>query len=364
MSFLKSLFGLKDDPINSYEDFWNWFESHQKKFYKTVKNHQNIESDFFDKLSPKLEELKEGYYFVTGMMDDDKAELIFTADGSVKNFVFVEELVNAAPAIEHWKFTAHKPALDIKDVGISMAGYEFSAEKLHFYSNELPNYPDEIDISVVYDDYSKEDKTVITNGVFIFLDNFLGELDFAIQIDAVTLVEQSQAKEALVPISKLKEFLNWRQKEFVEKYDGLRYDTEEDNYAILEAELESGNNLIATINTDLLNWDGKASHPWFLKVSLQYGNGGNNGMPSKDIMVVLEKIENDIIAELKDHDGYLAVGRQTAEGVRELYFCCKDFRKPAKVLHHIFQKYNNEIAMDYDIFKDKYWLSLNRFKIN
>jgi hypothetical protein len=51
-------------------------------------------------------------FFLTGMYNDDTVELVLTADGAVKNIVFVEELVNSAPKIEGWKFTALKPALD------------------------------------------------------------------------------------------------------------------------------------------------------------------------------------------------------------------------------------------------------------
>ncbi len=52
-----------------------------------------------------------------------------------------------------------------------------------------------------------------------------------------------------------KEFLTWRQKEFIEKYEGARYDTENDEYSMMEAELESGNMLLAIVNTNLLEWD-------------------------------------------------------------------------------------------------------------
>ncbi len=34
------------------------------------------------------------------------------------------------------------------------------------------------------------------------------------------------------------------------------------NKAVLEAESESGNKLIAILNTQILDWDNKASHPW------------------------------------------------------------------------------------------------------
>ena len=65
--------------------------------------------------------------------------------------------------------------------------------------------------------------------------------------------------------------------------------------------------------------------------------------------------------ELKDVDGYLNIGRQTANGEREIYFACKDFRKPSKIFFKIQTNYSNSFEIDYDIYKDKYWQSFNRF---
>ncbi|MDB5199937.1 MAG: hypothetical protein JWO92_1900 [Chitinophagaceae bacterium] len=118
MSFLKNIFAKKDEPIESYADFWNWFQKNQKLFFKVVKEKGNIEKEFFDKLSPRLDEIKDGIYYLTGMFDDDTVELVLTAEGTIANIVFVEELVNSAPKIGGWKFTALKPALDIQDVNI------------------------------------------------------------------------------------------------------------------------------------------------------------------------------------------------------------------------------------------------------
>jgi hypothetical protein len=150
MSFLKSFFKTKDEPIHSYDDFWNWFAKNAKTFHKVVKEQGNIEKDFFNKLSPKLNELKEGFWYLTGMYDDITAELVITADGTIKNIVFVEDLILAAPTIEGWKFTALKPALDIKDVSIEMSGFKFNNENLYFYTNDHLDYPDEIDIIIVH----------------------------------------------------------------------------------------------------------------------------------------------------------------------------------------------------------------------
>ncbi len=362
MSLLKKMFGKKDEPIKSYSDFWNWFQNNEKTFHHVVKQHKNIEKEFFDIISPKLLELKEGFFFLTGMFDDNTVELILTPDGIVKNIVFIEELVQASPKIEGWKFTALKPASNITDFGIEMAGLKFNEEKLSFYSNDSKDFPDEIDITIVHDDLNEENKATITNGTFIFLDNYLGELDFVSTIDKITVVGKNVTQQELVPIGKLKDFLIWRQKEFIEKYDGVRYDTENDSYSSLEATLKNGNPLIAIVNSTLLNWDDKASHPWILYVEMTFNGKDNNGLPNNDMYQFLNEIEDLMLVELKDVDGYLNIGRQTAENVREIYFACKDFRKPSKVLHKIIGEFSSKIEISYDLYKDKYWQSFDRFK--
>lgn len=364
MSFLKSIFGKKGYPVKSYSDFWNWFSQHEKDFFNVVssrKGSKEIEKGFFDKLSPKLEELKDGYFYLTGMFDDNTVELVLTADGNTKNIVFVEELVKAAPNIAGWKFTALKTAMEIKDVNISMAGYEFNSSNLNFYATAFEEYPDEIEITIVHNDLTEENRKQLTNGIYIFLDNYLGELDFVNNIDTLKIVGTQQAEKELIQISKLKDFLTWRQKEFREKYKGVRYDTENDGHSTLEAELESGNKLFAVINTDLLNWDSKASHPWVSVLTLKYDGSKSNGMPSDNEYKLLDKIQDEIMQELKDIDGYLNIGRQTANGEREIYFACRDFRKPSKIFYEVQQKYSDSFEIEYDIYKDKYWQSFERF---
>jgi hypothetical protein len=361
MSFLKSIFGKKNEPIKSYADFWNWFQENEKSFYTVVKNNKNIEKDFFNKLSPKLEELKEGYFYLTGMLNENTGELIITADGIAKNIVFVEELVSSAPNMQGWKITAHKKPMDIDKLVIKMGNYKFSSENIYFYANELLEYPDEIDITVVHNDLNEENKSQVANGTYIFLDNYLGELDFLTTIDNLKIIGKQELKQELVPIAKLKDFLTWRQKEFIEKYEGVRYNTENDAYVGLEAELENGNKLLAVVNTELLNWDSKASHPWISIITFKYDGRKTNGMPNDKDYKLLNNIEEEILQELKDKNGHLNIGRQTADNEREIYFACNDFRKPSKIFYEIQQKYSDKFQIDYNIFKDKYWQSYERF---
>jgi Family of unknown function (DUF695) len=363
MDFLKNIFSKKEGKIETKQDFWNWFIKYEKDFFHIVKERTNLQKGFFDKLSPKLDEIKSGFYYVTGMYDDNTVELILTADGDIKNIAFVEELVNAAPAISGWRITALKPSLDVKDVNIKMAGYEFNGKNIHFYSNEIEGYPDEIDVTIVHDDYTLENKDTIINGTYIFIDNFIGELNSVTTIDNLTFIGTKEATKDLIPIEKLKDYLIWREKEFIEKYQGIRYNTDEDNYSIIESELESGGITLAVINTDLLGWDSKASHPWILKVEIKFDGSKNNGMPDEETYKLLDKIEEDIMEELKDVEGYLNFGRETSGGLREIYFTCRDFRKPSKVLAEIEQNYTQYLKLSFQIFKDKYWQTFNRFEI-
>lgn len=362
MNFLKSLFKKKEEPIRSYDDFWRWFANNQKELYKVVKEKKDVEKDFLDKLSPKLEELRDGFYYLTGMYDDATVELIISAEGSAKNIVFVEELIGAAPKLKGWKFTALKPSLDIENVSIATGGQKFDKDNLSFYATEHAQYPDEIDITIVHNDLTEENKNAIIFGSQIFLDNYLGELEFLNNIDNLKTIGTKDAERELIPIAKLKDYLNWRQKEFVEKYEGVRYDTDNDTFTVFEAKGDGGKALIAVIDTELLTWDSKASHPWISILTLQYDGSNNNGLPNDEDLELFEKIETEIAEQLKDYDGYLYIGRQNGSQEREIYYACKDFRKPSKVFFDIQQRYSQQFEIDYDIFKDKYWLSFKRFE--
>nr|WP_315025973.1 DUF695 domain-containing protein [uncultured Chryseobacterium sp.] len=337
-----------------YEDFWDWFLAREKEFYAVVEKggQEAIENNFFDVIAPKLNQIKDGFYFLTGMSDNSTAELIITVDGELTNIAFAEEIIEAAPKISHWKFTALKPAMDIQKVIVNMGDYQFSKDNISFYSNELEDYQDEIDLVFVYHG-NAENKEAVTTGVCIFLDNFLGELNFATQIDTFRVIGLDEVKKELVPIEKLKDFLLWREREFAEKYKSVKRADEEDEFSILRADLENGKPLIACMNMRLLEYDAKASYPWVSVLKFQYNGDQNDGLPEKEDFETLSDIEDQAIEELKEY-GYLYVGRESADNIKESYFVGKDFRKISKTFNTIKQN-NPEYKITVRIFKDKYW---------
>jgi hypothetical protein len=363
MSFLRKIFSKRDAPIRTHDDFWNWFQQNEHDLYKVLSRGGDVGRDFFDRVASQVEQLYSGFLLLAGMSHEQTAELVFTVDGDVKRIAFVEDLVKAAPQIPGWRITALKAPVDLENMQINMNGFMFDDQRLSFYANEQEGYPDEVDITVVHQDLNDGNREQVTHGIFIFLDNYLGELNFVEDIDRLATVGVAEAVKPLIPISKLRGFLEWRKAEFVEKYDDAYYDTGRDNFSALEARLPNGKPLIAIINTTLLAWDRKASHPWIVRVDLGYEGEEDSGMPDDEAYELLDRVEDEIMNDLEDRQGYLNIGRQTADGVREIYFACKDFRKPSKVLYHFADTYMGLLTVTYSIFKDKYWQSFERFRV-
>ena len=364
MNFLKGLFGKSDEAEGdrAYDDFWTWFLKQEKAFAQVLRDRDDVEDKFMKPVAARLKTVREGLYVLVGVMND-VVDLTISADGNVKMIVFAEELVSAAPEIDGWRISALKPPEPMETLRLEMRDLVFDVHRISFYSNDTIGYPDLVDITIVHQDLNAENEPVIESGVYVFLEHLLGELEFVEAVDKLQVIGPAAAERERVSISKLKDFLAWRKEEFVEKYDSARYNTETDGYAALNGRLPDGTPLIATVNDTLLEWDRKASHPWILRVSVAYNSSTGQNMPDKATYALLDNLEEDINAELKDEDGYLNVGRQTGGGVREVYFACRDFRKPSKVLDKLTGVYADRFKISYDLYRDKYWRSFERFRV-
>lgn len=361
MGILSNLFNKNSTPvITTYAEFWAWFRKNESQFFASVKGGNDIDQQFFSKLSPMLDQLHEGIFFLTGMFNKETVELVLTADGFIKRIPYIEDLVSAAPNIQGWKFTALKPPMDAEGFTIDFAGNIFSNESLSFYANEHSDTPDKIDLLVVHKDYVEADNSNFVKGTDIFLENYLGELNLVTMIDNLTIGAADDCMD-LIPINKLKDYLIWREKEFVEKYGELRWLEENDNFSSLKAELEDGKPLVAIVNSALLEWKGKASHPWILAIEIKYNGEDNNGMPDDVAYAEMERFEDQLLIELRPIEGYLNVGRQTADGLRIVYFACTEFRRPVKVMDQLISQEGNKMDIQYDVYKDRYWGSFDYF---
>lgn len=366
----KTMHSLQNSPSTalaaSYAAFWHWFAQHERAFFQAVEDFHSsndqscIEKHFFAPLSSALDTIKKDLGFLTGMLDDTTVELVVSAEGAIEKIAFVEELIQAAPVLVGWKFTALKTGMD-KHTIMEMGGYKFTTDTISFYANEDAAHPDKIDLTVVHRDLTKNNHRVIQHGTLLFLENYLGELAFATLIDQTTVIRKHKAQQKLNAIEELNDYLLRRQQAFIEKYNGRRHSTNEDSYAAFKVALAKGHRSLAVMNTALLAWDEKVSHPWILVVGVQFDGILRNGMHNLKTYELLRQLEGDIRAELSDDEGYLNIGRQLGDGSCKVYYACHDFRKPSKVLHQLQVRYTDMLDVTYEIYKDKYWQSFEQY---
>lgn len=363
MHLFSSLFDKNKSsyPVTNYTEFWSWFQFNEKAFFKAVKSKKAIQQDFFLKLAPQLKALHEGYWFLAGMYDNETAELIITADGIIKNIVFVEELVAAAPHLERWKITALKQPAESDDYALHLNDHTFDDTTMRFYEQIRPDMPDEIDITIAHKDYNPDTKKIIEIGTSLTLDNYLGELNTIEWIDNVSIINPKDAETELIPFNKLKDYLQWRQKECTESCNTHRPILISDEFTALQATLENGTPMIAHINLDALDWDHKVNYPWMVSIRLIYKDQTSDGMPNSETALILNNIKIDIKKALEEEEYFIYIGEQLGNSQNQLYIVSTEFRKPSKVLYDLQQGIQNSISMEFNIYKDKYWQSFNHF---
>lgn len=361
MKLFKKLLQKKPTYPATYEGFWQWFTDNEARFFEALEEGEEIAEQVIYPIRNQLNKLRKGYLLLVGMPEEGVAELVFTAGGVVKNFVFMDDLVEHAPALDRWKFTSLKPSMDSDKFGIDMHDLSFRKDKIQFFAIENKEQPDLIELKFSHEDATAENLAEVEEGILIYLQHILGEEHYMSIIDRTEVILKDQVGEDLVPLEKLEEYLLWRQKEFLEKYEGFRQDTEQDPHSIYEALLESGNRQVAMINSSLLNWDKKASHPWMMVIAIQYETTREDRLPDDAISEVLNSFEDRLLAELKDSDGYLNIGRESCNGIREIYFACKEVRDCSRTVDHLLRLYRNHFKSDYAIYKDKYWKTFDSY---
>jgi hypothetical protein len=356
---LKSIFGKKEtDPKTA---FWNWFVKNEARFKKAKET--EAAHEFLNELIEQMSPFNPWLKALAGPFDDNTYELIITADGDIALFCKVEELAAAAPSIPGWKITAHKPALGYDTMSIEMHGHIFSGTNMQFYPLNDPDYPDEISIMLVHPDFKQEEYEEFSGGCQIYIQNALGELNFATLIDSMDVRGVPSKEEAieLIPLSKLHDYLVWREKEFVEKYANQDEQRPEESWGVLETAVgDEGKPLLAVIDSGFKDWEYRSAYQWLAQVDIEF-EVEENGMPGAKAMEDIQQVEDDIWQLLEAKQLAWLVGHYTHDGLRFVFFYTGDYNEVAKIVNQYLETHDWDYKIVFHIRKDKYWKAMDYF---
>lgn len=363
MNVSNNISSVSATSIASYQDFWQWFLLHQQHFYDQYQQTKVLDETLMDEISSQLQTLNNGFFCQLGVHDEHTLEFIVTVDSDVKKIVYVEELIAAAPTVQGWKFTALKPPFNADTLVIEAEGLTFTCENLTFFANETEDCPDEIDLTFVYEDLNDSNQLPVENGIYLFLESYLGESTLVNTLDTIRMISKAEALAAhktLVPMHKLPAFLVWRQTEFVECYEASYVPPPEEEHGVFEATLPNGNRVVANACLTLLDWDAKASHPWVVIVSTQYNGTANKGLPSEDEYQTFQLIEDTVLDAVLP-TGTLPIGREFGDNLFDIFLVSKDFRGISKKLDQLKLQNPDLYTFEVYLYRDKYWKTYKRF---
>jgi hypothetical protein len=359
MSIFRKIFGKKENAENPKQAFWNWFQKNNHRFRPVIGDTNKV-SEILDELIKQMNPYDPWLKALVGPASDTQMELVITADGDIALFSKVEELVQAAPPMEDWLITAHKPAIGIDKMKINMHGYEFGSDKMKFYPVLEAGFPDEVNIVLTHDDFEEAKQDEFYSGTSIFLENTLGEINTALLLDSfeIKAVPSVEEKIDLIPLTKLNDYLVWRQKEFIEKYEHTDKILPEEKWTVLQATGEKGGFMIATMNTAYASWEYQSAYPWLVQVNIQF-KGNNNGMPHKNQSEYLQNQEDIMIELLAKNNLALYLGHSTHDYERSIYWYSHNYNTVSKMIHPFVEQMPNEYKVVFFIKKDKYWRAMD-----
>ncbi|RTY66769.1 hypothetical protein [Flavobacterium sp. LB2P53] len=202
--------------------FWNWFQDNNQTIKnginETPKNQKHISFWLSKNLSYYCKEIDFMIVFPihNNNNNNNKFELIITANGNPKYFNQVIDLVDNAPQLKTWKFTAFiQPTEKIEEI---MKGLDepyifheitLKASELTFLPVEYHEVTQKFDIVVFLKSYNLYcDTKTLQQAIFIIMQDIVGEKFLYQNINFVQLAQVPDNKDGLVHLYELQRYLD------------------------------------------------------------------------------------------------------------------------------------------------------------
>ena len=141
----------------------------------------------------------------TPIQEDGTRELAISADGLIKLFPIVENLVENAPNYENWKIVAFRQRIPGYEMQINNEGIILSYSDI-FFRYQDADYG-ELGIELFIKGY--DGSGLMQNTVYILLDNLLGEYDTVMGIKWIEWMElKENENKKLLPLTNLRNLID------------------------------------------------------------------------------------------------------------------------------------------------------------
>jgi hypothetical protein len=198
--------------------FWNWFQDNNQTIKNLIHETAQNQKQICYWLSKHL-----GYYsrdldfmIVFPKKENQKTELIITANGNPEYFNQVIELINNAPVLRHWKFTAFIQSTENIDKIIEGLDEPYTFLEITLKASEIKflplNYNDKIkklDIIIYLKNYKIHCNTkILQQAIYIILQDLLGEKALYQNINFVQLTQLPNNTVELIELYELQFYID------------------------------------------------------------------------------------------------------------------------------------------------------------
>ncbi len=173
-----------------------------------------IKEKLLGNFSEELHKYCDKLYFEIGGNPEECRELIITAEGNKDYFKQVESLVNTAPKIDKWVFTAFIPPRDIH-FQLKYEGLILSPEEMWFMPLENKDNALAIGFNICLRNYELvHTHDFFESAMYKILDVLLGEKSAATDIDYIAFdqLPDNPEEEGMIELAELPDYIAWKKK--------------------------------------------------------------------------------------------------------------------------------------------------------
>lgn len=198
--------------------FWNWFQDNNQTIKKLINETPIIQKQTCYLLNKRL-----GYYckeldfmVIFPKKANQKTELIITANGNPEYFNHVIDLINNAPQLKHWKFTAFIQPTENIDKIIEGLDDPYVFQEITIKTSEIKFLPldydvnsKKLDITIYLKNYNIHCNTkILQQAIYIILQDLLGENLLYQNINFVQLAKMPKQTEDLIELYELQRYID------------------------------------------------------------------------------------------------------------------------------------------------------------